>query len=67
MFDYLDRLLQECEDHGLQLVVVQGGVDGADAMAREWVLHNKDIGSRVRGLTSRNLAYRPRDRRRCLE
>jgi hypothetical protein len=39
--------------------------DGADAIAREWVLHNKDIGSRVRGLTSRNLAYRPRDRR-CL-
>jgi hypothetical protein len=52
-------------DHGLRMAVVQGGADGADAIAREWVLHNKDIGSRVRGLTSRNLAYRPRDRR-CL-
>ena len=65
LFERLDRLLQECEERGLRMAVVQGGADGADAIAREWVLHNKDIGSRVRGLTSRNLAYRPRDRR-CL-
>ena len=27
------------------LVVVQGGADGADPMAREWVLYNKKISS----------------------
>ena len=32
LFGCFDRLLQECEDHGLQFVVVQGGADGADAM-----------------------------------
>ena len=45
LFGYLDRLLQECEDHGLQMTVVQGGADGADAMAREWAVLNKEIGS----------------------
>ena len=38
----LDRLLQECEERGLRMAVVQGG---ADAMAREWVLHNEKISS----------------------
>ena len=41
----LDRLLWECEDRGLGMAVVQGGADGADAMAREWVLHNEKISS----------------------
>ncbi len=35
----------ECEERGLGAVVVQGGADGADAMARVWVLHNKEISS----------------------
>ena len=25
------------------MIVVQGGADGADAMVREWVLHNKEV------------------------
>ena len=54
LFDYLDRLLQQCEDHGFQLVVVQGGADGADAIAREWVLHKKDIGIDIELITDPN-------------
>jgi hypothetical protein len=27
------------------MIVVQGGADGADAMVREWVLHNKEVSS----------------------
>ena len=54
LFDYLDRLLQQCEDHGLQLVVVQGGADGADAIAREWVLHKKAIGIDIELITDPN-------------
>ena len=34
LFDCLDRLLQQCEDYGLQMSVVQGGADEADAIAR---------------------------------
>ena len=34
LFGYLDQLLPECENHGLQIVVVQGGADEADAIAR---------------------------------
>ena len=45
LFERLDRLLQECEERGLRMAVVQGGARGADAMAREWVLHNEKISS----------------------
>ena len=45
LFERLARLLQECEERGLRMAVVQGGADGADAMAREWVLHNEKISS----------------------
>ena len=54
LFDYLDRLLQQCENHGLQLVVVQGGADGADEIAREWVLHKKVIGIHIELITDPN-------------
>jgi hypothetical protein len=33
---------------------VQVGADGADAMAREWVLHNKEIGSQIELITDPN-------------
>ena len=51
LFGCFDRLLQQCEDHGLQMTVVQGGADEADAMARDWVLHNKEISSQVELVT----------------
>ena len=34
LFGCFDRLLQQCEGHGLRISVVQGGADEADAIAR---------------------------------
>ncbi len=34
LFGCFDRLLQQCEGHGLRMSVVQGGADEADAIAR---------------------------------
>jgi hypothetical protein len=54
LFDTLDRLLWECEDRGLRMVVVQGAADGADAMAREWAVLDNEIGSQVELITDPN-------------
>ena len=34
--------------------MVPGGADGADAIAREWALHNKDIGIDIELITDPN-------------
>jgi len=42
LYDALDQCLQHCFKRGAKLVIVQGGANGADKIARDWVLLNKD-------------------------
>ena len=48
---YADDWLVTPQECGPASLRVQGGADGADAIAREWVLHNKENGSQVELIT----------------
>ena len=51
LYEYVYSILQEREKRDLQFVVVQGGADGADAIARECAIVNKEIGGDVELIT----------------
>ena len=45
LFGCFDQLLQECEDHGLQMDRDPGWRRRCRCNAREWVLYNREISS----------------------